>query len=935
VALHVTTGCADWTPASLRSFYSDQLSTFAADYPSVPSPTTNRTHCIAWSDYATQPQVELENGIRLDTSYYYWPPSWLADRPGFFTGSGIPMRFAGLDGTMIDVYQAATQLTDESGQTYPYEIATLLDNALGSQGYYGAFTANMHTDSVSSTGSDAIIAAAQARGVPVVSARQMLTWLDGRNSSSFGTLGWNTNVLSFIITVGTGATGLEAMVPMKAAGGELTGITWNSSSITYTPQVMKGITYAFFPAATGTYQATYATDTTPPTVSATSVPNGATGVDPTASLTITFSEAMDPSTINASTIQLWDASGNPVSATVTYDAATRTATLHASAPLAYSTTYTLTITGGANGVKDLGGNPLASDATSSFTTAAAPACPCSLWSSATTPGVTAASDPNAVELGVKFRTSVNGFITGLRFYKGATNTGTHVGNLWTSSGTLLASATFTNETASGWQQVSFASPVAITANTTYVASYHTRTGNYAVDTQYFASGVANPPLQALQDGVNGGNGVYVYGAGGFPTQTYNASNYWVDVVFVLPDTTPPTVSAVAPASGATGVSPGTVVQATFSKAMDPGTITTTTVQLRNAANTLVAASVSYDGPTLTATLTPRSALGGGTTYTATIQGGTGGVKDLSGNALTANVTWSFTTAAAFTDTTVVDFSAGTPDVNTYLAQTADGEVVLAPSVGAEFSGTALPAGWTSTAWSAGGTASVANSVLTVNGARAGTVALFGPGRSLEFVATFSGDANQHVGFGVEFNNMPWAIFSTRNGGSLSARTNNMNTQLGSSWLGAPHRYRIDWNTTNVVYAIDGTVVATHSVALTSSMRPLASDLTVGGGTVVVDWLRMTPYAASSIFLSRVFDAGGTVTWGTAAWTREVPTGTSLVLSVRQGDAATPDGTWTPFVTLTGSGVTLGGSSRYLQYRAQLATTVPGQTPVLRDITIGY
>jgi Domain of unknown function (DUF4082)/Bacterial Ig-like domain/Glycosyl hydrolases family 16 len=940
VALHVTTGCADWTPASLRSFYSDQLSTFAADYPSVPPPATNRTHCIAWSDYATQPQVEIENGIRLDTSYYYWPPSWLADRPGFFTGSGMPMRFAGLDGTLIDVYQAATQLTDESGQTYPYEIAALLDNALGPQGYYGAFTANMHTDLVNSTGSDAIIAAAQARSVPVVSARQMLTWLDGRNSSSFGALGWNTNVLSFTITVGTGATGLEGMVPMKAAVGDLTGITRNGSPIMYTSQVIKGITYAFFPAAAGTYQATYAADTTPPTISATSVPNGATGVDPNASLAITFSEAMDPSTINASTIQLRDASGNLVSATVTYDAATRTATLHASASLAYSTTYTLTIMGGANGVKDLGGNPLAADATSSFTTAAPPPCPCSLWSNATTPGVPAANDPNGVELGVKFRTSVNGYITGVRFYKGATNTGTHVGNLWTSSGTLLVSATFTDETTSGWQQVSFPSPVAVTANTTYVASYHTTTGNYAVDTQYFATaGFANPPLQALQNGVNGGNGVYAYGAGGFPAQTYNASNYWVDVVFVLPDTTPPTVSAVAPASGATGVSAGTVVKATFSKAMDPMTITTTTFQLRNAANALVAASVSYDGTTLTATLTPSSALGGGTTYTATVKGGATGVKDLAGNALAADVSWSFTTVASFTDTTVADFSAGTLDVNTYIAQTINGEVLLAPSVGAEFFGTALPAGWTSTAWSTGGTASVANGVLTVDGARGGTAALFGSGRSLEFVATFSGEANQHVGFGVDFNNPPWAIFSTRNGGNLSARTrvgsNNINTQLGSSWLGAPHRYRIDWNASSIVYSIDGTVVATHTATITNSMRPLASDFTLGGGRAVVDWLRMTPYATSGSFLSRVFDGGRTVTWGRAAWTGDVPTGTSLVIRVRMGNTATPDSTWTAFSTLSSSGATIGGSSRYIQYQAQLATTAPGQTPALRDITIGY
>jgi hypothetical protein len=133
---------------------------------------------------------------------------------------------------------------------------------------------------------------------------------------------------------------------------------------------------------------------------------------------------------------------------------------------------------------------------------------------------------------VKFRSDVAGYITGIRFYKGSANTGTHVGNLWTSGGSLLASAIFTNETAMGWQQVTFASPVLIAANTTYVASYHTDVGGFAIDQNYFASaGVDNAPLHALQSGVAGGNGVELPGASGFPDQTYYASNYWVDVVY--------------------------------------------------------------------------------------------------------------------------------------------------------------------------------------------------------------------------------------------------------------------------------------------------------------------------------------------------------------------------------------------------------------------
>ena len=141
-------------------------------------------------------------------------------------------------------------------------------------------------------------------------------------------------------------------------------------------------------------------------------------------------------------------------------------------------------------------------------------------------------DASAVELGVKFRSDVNGFITGIRFYKGSTNTGTHVGNLWSSTGTKLASATFSGETASGWQQVNFKTPVAITANTVYVASYHTTKGHYSDDTGYFAAaGKDSPPLHALQDGVSGPNGAYKYGSSAFPTNGYQSSNYWVDVVF--------------------------------------------------------------------------------------------------------------------------------------------------------------------------------------------------------------------------------------------------------------------------------------------------------------------------------------------------------------------------------------------------------------------
>jgi len=242
---------------------------------------------------------------------------------------------------------------------------------------------------------------------------------------------------------------------------------------------------------------------------------------------------------------------------------------------------------------------------------------------------------------------VDGVVTGIRFYKGSANTGTHVGRLWSASGSLLASATFVNETATGWQQVTFATPVAVVANTVYTASYAVPNGGYAVDRNTFTTAVTRGPLTAPAT-TDGGNGVFVPTPGQFPTQSYEASNYFVDVVFatnVGPDTTAPTVTSRTPAPGATGVAVGTSVLATFSEPMAAGTVTGTTVDLRGPSGTAVAATVSYDGATRTVTLDPTAALATNTVYTARVRGGSGGVTDTAGNPLAGDVTWTFTTAA--------------------------------------------------------------------------------------------------------------------------------------------------------------------------------------------------------------------------------------------------------------------------------------------------
>lgn len=150
-----------------------------------------------------------------------------------------------------------------------------------------------------------------------------------------------------------------------------------------------------------------------------------------------------------------------------------------------------------------------------------------------TPGSVTSNDGKALELGVKFRSSTPGYITGVRFYKTSGNTGTHIGELYSSAGIPLAQATFTNESGTGWQTVSFATPVAIAANTTYIAAYFSSAGNYTYTYYYFSSPVFNSPLTALADGTDGPNGVYSYSSNpAFPSSANgNKLNYWVDVLF--------------------------------------------------------------------------------------------------------------------------------------------------------------------------------------------------------------------------------------------------------------------------------------------------------------------------------------------------------------------------------------------------------------------
>ncbi|WP_184695814.1 DUF4082 domain-containing protein [Rhizobium leguminosarum] len=318
-----------------------------------------------------------------------------------------------------------------------------------------------------------------------------------------------------------------------------------------------------------------------------------------------------------------DADGDPLSitgvnggvnGTVTFNSQTKSVTFTPTAGYTGAASFSYSISDG------LGGT---ASATVSLTVGTPPGggTTSSLFTGADTSGVAVANDANSVELGVKFIASASGQITGLTYYKSAQDTGTHVGSLWTASGQLLTQATFINETASGWQTVSFTQPINVTGGTTYVASYHSN-GFYSATANYFTLDHTSGALTAPASSVSGGNGVYAYGTGSlFPNSSYNASNYWVDVLYQ--QGTQNTVPVAANDSGFT-TNTGTPITIQASALLandtdgdgDPLTIT--------GVSAAVNGSVAWNAQAQTATFTPTAGYSGPASFGYTISDGKGG-----------------------------------------------------------------------------------------------------------------------------------------------------------------------------------------------------------------------------------------------------------------------------------------------------------------------
>ncbi|WP_328468563.1 DUF4082 domain-containing protein [Actinoplanes sp. NBC_00393] len=250
------------------------------------------------------------------------------------------------------------------------------------------------------------------------------------------------------------------------------------------------------------------------------------------------------------------------------------------------------------------------------------------------PANTSTNDSTALELGVKFVPEVQGFVTAIRFYKGAGNTGTHTGSLWSSTGDRLAHGTFTDETASGWQTLKLTRPAEVQAGQTYVVSYYAPVGHYAADARAFSlTDWKASPLTVRRSATAGGNGVFGYGAG-FPTRTYADTNYYVDVQFVSSENAPPSAVSTTPLHNASGVEAGVHPSVVFTKALNPATLT---FIVEDSTGAPVAGSFGYTAATKSATFIPSVPFTAASRYTARVT-----ATDTNGITTEEPVEWSFT-----------------------------------------------------------------------------------------------------------------------------------------------------------------------------------------------------------------------------------------------------------------------------------------------------
>ncbi len=302
---------------------------------------------------------------------------------------------------------------------------------------------------------------------------------------------------------------------------------------------------------------------------------------------MSFDQAMDPATITSATFTVTGPGVTPVTGTVTYDATNNTAVFAPTGLLPASTTFTGTITTGARSSAEV---PLANNFVWTFATSAD--------SDTTQPTVIST---NPADLAVSVATNQKITATFSEGMDPQTITGTTF--TLTGPGLTPVAGTVTYST--------------VGATATFI------------------------PASALAAGVLF-TATITTGAKDLAGNPFAVAFTWTFTTGSGPDATAPAITSTTPANGATMVAPNAGINASFSKAMDPATLTPATFTLVGPGPASIAGRITYDATNRIATFTPQIALATSSPFTATV---TTGAMDLEGNALTANVSWSFTTGS--------------------------------------------------------------------------------------------------------------------------------------------------------------------------------------------------------------------------------------------------------------------------------------------------
>ncbi len=506
------------------------------------------------------------------------------------------------------------------------------------------------------------------------------------------------NASTFTV-IGPGGDAIIGVVTYAVSGSvaKFTPSTLLAYNTTYTATVTTGATDLAGNALVSNYVWAFTTgaapDTTPPTVVSTIPLNGALGVPINQAVSATFSEAMNPATINGTTLTVTGSGGVAVAGAITYTAATGSvATFTPTVSLAYNTTYTATAT---TGETDLAGNALTSNYVWTFTTAAAPD---------TTPPTVVSTIPANAATGVAINQSVSATFSEAMNCATITSPGTTF--------TVMGPGTTT---------------IAGTVNCTGSIATFTPTALLATNNTLFTATITTAATDLA------GNALASAFAWSFRT---------------VPAPTLPTVISVVPANGGTGVPINQALSAAFSEAMNPATINTATFTLTGPGGVGVTGAVTYVAAGSVATFTPAANLASSTVYTATI---TTGTTDLAGDALANNFIWTFTTAAA-PDTTP-------PTVTSTIPVNGATNVPFNQAIGITFSEAMNPATISSTTFNLAGPGGTAIAGL-VTYATIGNAATFTPtvdlAPSTVFTATVTTGATDLAGNAL-VSNYVWAF----------------------------------------------------------------------------------------------------------------------------------------------------------------------------------